>query len=1023
MIKFLISRPVAVIMTFLALLLLGIVASNRLPVSLMPDIDIPEITVAVSRPDVSARELENSVVSILRRNLIQVQGIDGIESESRNGSALIRLSFKFGNDINLAFMEVNEKVDGAMNYLPNDLERPRIIKASATDIPVFMLNITLADSMAGNEKFIELSEFAETVIRKRIEQLPEVGMADITGQIKREIYISPDREKMNSLGMTDDDITGAVKLNNINIGNILVKDGKYLYNLEFSSYLKDLNDVRDIYIRTGSRIIQMKDIAEVGIREEQARGIYYSGGKRAIALAIIKESTARMASLETKMTELLDVFRKDYPQMEFEISQDQTRLLDYSISNLWQSLLAGGLLAFLLMFFFLKDGKSPLIIGFSIPATLVISLLFFYLTGLSINIISLAGLILGIGMMIDNSIVVIENITQWIDRGLSLPEACVKGTTEVITPLISSVLVTCAVFIPLIFLSGISGALFYDQAIAIVIGQGVSLLVGITLLPTIYYLLYRNGREGILTKFVRKVSLKRLEDRYEGGMNFFFRYRKATMMTFGLIILLMVWLFFALEKERFPAIKQDELVLSVDWNENIELPENLNRIRQITASPGEKILQTNSFIGEQQFLFNRDYDQSYTQAKVYIKARDYRAQKELGREFAEMTARKWPGATVNITAQENIFEKIFKASEVPLVAEVSLLKEKEVPPVDVMADIVARMQEKWPGAGITNPPLEDKILLRIDPDRLLLYDVGPATLYNTLKASLNRYNIGELRASYELLPIVLSDKEKQVGDIISTETVINKTGQRIPVKELVRIQRVHDYKTIKGGVNGEFVPVYLNINTNRPADITGEIRNIASPDKDLNVSFSGSLITGQKLFRELAVILVVALLLLYFILAAQFESLTQPLIVLLEIPIDIAGALLLVMIWGGTINIITMIGLIVMSGVIINDSILKVDTINNLRAEGMGLKEAIYAGGSRRLKPIIMVAMASLFSTAPILFSQGMGSELQRPMALALIGGMSLGTVVSLFFIPLAYWYIYRGTGRRAKGAGQGAES
>ena len=1019
MIKFLISRPVAVIMTFLALLMLGIVASNRLPVSLMPDIHIPEITVAVSRPDVSARELENSVVSILRRNLLQVQGIDRIESESRNGSALIRLSFKFGNDINLAFMEVNEKVDGAMNYLLSDLERPRIIKASATDIPVFMLNITLADTMAGDEKFIELSEFAETVIKKRIEQLPEVGMADITGQIKREIYISPDRQKMNSLGLTDDDITGAVKINNINIGSILVKDGKYLYNLEFSSYLKDLNDVRDIYIRTGSRIIQMKEIAEVGIRQEQPRGVYYSNGKRAIALAIIKESTARMASLETKMTELLDVFRKDYPQMEFEISQDQTRLLDYSISNLWQSLLAGGLLAFLLMFFFLKDGKSPLIIGFSIPATLVISLLFFYLTGLSINIISLAGLILGIGMMIDNSIVVIENITQWIDRGLTLPEACVKGTNEIITPLISSVLVTCAVFIPLIFLSGISGALFYDQAIAIVIGQGVSLLVGITLLPTIYYLLYKNGKEGILTRFVKKISLKRLEEKYEGGMNFFFRYRKTVMITFGLIILLMVFLFFTLEKERFPAIKQDELVVSVDWNENIELQENLERIKMMTASMGKLILQTNSFIGEQQFLFNRDYDQSYTQAKVYIKAKDYRAQEELGRELPELTGRRWPGATVNIAAQENIFEKIFSASEPPLVAEVSLMKEKEVPPVDVMTGIVSRMQEQWPGAGISNPPLEDKILLKIDPDRMLLYDVEPATLYNTLKASLNRYNIGELRASYEILPIVLSDKEKQVSDIISTENVISKTGRMIPVKELINVQRIHDYKTIRGGMNGEFVPVYLNINTNRPSELTGEIRKLVPADRDLNVSFSGSLITGQKLFRELAVILAVALLLLYFILAAQFESLTQPLIVLLEIPIDIAGALLLVLIWGGTINIITMIGLIVMSGVIINDSILKVDTINNLRAEGLGLREAIYTGGARRLKPIIMVAMASLFSTAPILFSEGMGSELQRPMALALIGGMSLGTVVSLFFIPLAYWYIYKGAGRRAQGEGR----
>jgi len=1017
-VKFLITRPVAVVMTFLALLLLGIVASNRLPVSLMPDIDIPEITVAVSRPDVSARELENSVVSVLRRNLMQVQGIDKIESESRNGSALIRLSFKFGNDINLAFMEVNEKVDGAMNYLPNDLERPRIIKASATDIPVFMLNITLADSMAGDEKFIELSEFAETVIKKRIEQLPEVGMADITGQIKREIYISPDREKMNSLGLTDDDLTNAVRINNINIGNILVKDGKYLYNLEFSSYLSHLNDVRDIFIRTGSRIIQMKDIAVVGIREEQPRGIYYSDGKRAIALAIIKESTSKMASLESKMAELLDVFRADYPQMEFEISQDQTRLLDYSISNLWQSLLAGGMLAFMLMFFFLKDGKSPLIIGFSIPATLVISLLFFYLTGLSINIISLAGLILGIGMMIDNSIVIIENITQWIDRGLSLIEACVRGTNEVITPLISSVLVTCAVFIPLIFLSGISGALFYDQAIAIVIGQGVSLLVGITLLPTVYYLFYRNGKEGWLTRLVKKISLKRIEEKYEGGMNFFFRYRRATMITFGLIILLMVWLFITLEKERFPDIRQDELVVSVDWNENIGLEENLGRIRQMTESPGALVLQSNSFIGEQQFLFNRDYDLSYTQAKVYIKAKDYRAQETLGEEFYGFLAERWPGATVSIAAQQNIFEKIFSASEVPLVAEVSLMKEKEVPPVEVMTRIVARMQEQWPGAGISNPSLEDKILLRIDPDRLLLYDVEPMTLYNTLKASLNRYNIGQLRASYEILPIVLSGKEEKVGDIIATANVSNKTGQPVPVRELVRIQRIHDYKTIRGGMNGEYVPVYMNVETNRPAELTRRIRSLAGPDQNLNVSFSGSLITGQKMFRELAIILMVALMLLYFILAAQFESLTQPFIVLLEIPIDIAGALLLVLIWGGTINIITMIGLIVMSGVIINDSILKVDTINNLRAEGLGLKEAIYQGGSRRLKPIIMVAMASIFSTLPILFSQGMGSELQRPMALALIGGMSLGTVVSLFFIPLAYWYIYRGRERRAMGMG-----
>jgi multidrug efflux pump subunit AcrB len=1013
MVKFLITRPVAVVMTFLALIMLGVVASFRLPVSLMPNIDIPEITVAVSRSNVSAREIENTVVSVLRRNLLQVPGLDNIESESRNGSALIRLSFKYGNNIDLAFMEVNEKVDGAMNDLPRDLERPRIIKASATDIPVFMLNITLTDKKAGDEKFLELSEFAETVIKKRIEQLPEVGMADITGQIKREIYISPDKKKMVSLGISEDDITKAVSLNNINIGSILVKNGKYLYNLEFSSYLKDLKDVKDIFIKSGGRLLQLKDFAEVGIRQERPRGLYYSNGNRSISLAIIKESTAKMASLKAKMSEIIDIFRKDYPQMDFEISQDQTRLLDYSISNLKQNLLAGGILAFLLMFFFLNDAKSPFIIGFSIPATLVISLLFFYVVGLSINIISLAGLILGIGMMIDNSIVVIENITQWIDKGLSLVDACIKGTNEIITPLISSVLTTCAVFIPLIFLSGISGALFYDQAIAIVIGQGVSLLVGITLLPTIYYLLYRNGREGVFTKFVKKISLKRLEETYEGGMDFFFRYRKTVMLSFLGIIFVMVWFFITMEKTKFPAVRQDELVVSVDWNENIDVNENLKRIKDLIDNSGNLAVQTNSFIGEQQFLFNRDYDQSYTQARIYVKAKDYELKDAIEKNSYEFIRKNYPAALIDIKPQQNIFEKIFSAAESPLIVEVSLMKEKEVPPVDKMAEIISKLQKNWPDAGVSQPSLEDKILLRLDPDRMLLYNVEPMTVYNTLKTSLNQNNIGELRASYEQLPIVLSDKEKQISDIVSSGFVLNKTNQSIPFSEIVKVQRVHDYKTIKGGMLSEYVPVSMNVKSNKPAVLTAGIRDLLTSDQNIDLKFSGSLITGQKLFKELAVVLVVALLLLYFILAAQFESLTQPIIVLLEIPIDIAGALLLVKLWGGTINIMTMIGLIVMSGVIINDSILKVDTINNLRREGVALKEAIYTAGSRRLKPILMVAMASLVSTIPMLFSSGIGNELQRPMALALIGGMSLGTIVSLFFIPLAYWYIYRRSEKR----------
>jgi multidrug efflux pump subunit AcrB len=322
MVRFLVQRPVAVIMSFLAVIVLGIAASGRLPVSLMPDIDIPEITVAISRPDVSSREIENSVVSVLRRSLMQVEGVADIRSESRNGSAIIRMKFTFGNDIDLAFMEVNEKIDAAMNLLPRDLDRPRVIKASATDIPVFMLNITLSDESTDASDFAGLSDFAGNIIRKRIEQLPEVAMADITGQVSREIFIRPDERKIRSLGITTEDIISAVNLNNINVSSIMVRDGKYLYNLEFDSNLKGVEDIRNIWLKKEGKLLRIRDIADVDLRIQRARGVSYSENHQAVVLAIIKEASARMENLEQKMTEMVDQFRTDYPQMEFEISQD-----------------------------------------------------------------------------------------------------------------------------------------------------------------------------------------------------------------------------------------------------------------------------------------------------------------------------------------------------------------------------------------------------------------------------------------------------------------------------------------------------------------------------------------------------------------------------------------------------------------------------------------------------------------------------------------------------------------------------
>ncbi|MGL5729675.1 MAG: efflux RND transporter permease subunit, partial [Bacteroidales bacterium] len=465
MIKFLLKRPIAVIMAFLAFTIIGLITYFTIPVSLLPDIAIPEITVQISGNQTSARELENTLVRPIRNQLLQVGRLRDISSETRDGSAIVRLKFDFGTDTDLAFIEVNEKIDASMSRLPRDVERPRVVKASATDIPVFCLNISLKNDSAYTQtnegSFLELSEFAESVIKRRIEQLPEVAMVDISGITKQEIRIIPDERNMAMSGLSLSDLESALVGNNIEPGSMSVQDGYYVYNIKVISLLRTKEDVENILIRKDNRIFRMKDIAQIDIRAKDMRGVSVAEGKQAVTLAIIKQSDESMTKMKDALNKVTASFETEYPEMEFTITRNQTELLDYTISNLKQNLIIGFIFICIVAILFLGDVKSPFVIALSMIVSLIISFLFFYLCNVSLNIVSLSGLILALGMMIDSSIIVTENITQYKDQGYSLDEACDLGTTEVITPMLSSALTTIAVFIPLVFLSGIAGVIFF----------------------------------------------------------------------------------------------------------------------------------------------------------------------------------------------------------------------------------------------------------------------------------------------------------------------------------------------------------------------------------------------------------------------------------------------------------------------------------------------------------------------------------------------------------------------------------
>ena len=1016
MIKFLLQRPIAVLMAFTACFILGLATYFSLPVSLLPDIAIPEITVQVAGENRSARELENTIVKPIRLQLMQLSGLRDIKSEARDGSGIIRLSFDFGTNTELAFIEVNEKIDAAMNYLPRDAERPRVVKASATDIPVFCLNLTLRSDKGGEqdeEAFLNLSEFAETVIKRRIEQLPEVAMVDMTGQVGRELQIVPDRAMMEMAGITQEDIEMALTANNIEPGSMTVRDGYYEYNIKFSTLLRTEEDVRNIYLRKGGRIFQLKDLSKISIIPEKSAGASLSAGKRAVTLAVIKQADENMDNMKEALQETMDYFADIYPDIEFSISRNQTELLDYTISNLKQNLSLGFVFICIVAVLFLGDVKSPAVIGLSMVVSLVISLLFFYLFNMSLNIISLSGLILALGMMIDSSIVVTENIAQYRARGETLERACDLGTTEVITPMLSSTLTTIAVFVPLVFMSGIAGAIFYDQAFAVTVGLMVSYFTGIGLLPVLYKLVYMHGNRGWLARqWGHDSGNNRLRAWYDKGIDFVFRHKRSNVLALVLTIPLCVFCFYQIPTSRMPEIDQNELIMRVEWNENIHLDENRARVEALCNQVDSLGAEHTAYIGRQQFLLNRDKELSATEAEVYFRTSDPKEIDPLQNRISKWIKQNYPTAVVAFSPPETVFEKLFVTGEADVVAEL-YARNKALAP---KADSIRLIEQGIADATGLNPSgvaFDNQLNIAVDQEKLLLYQVPYNEVYRVLKTAFRANQVAMLRSFQQYLPITVTDKERTVNEVLENTLVYtqpkdgNGAPTPVPLRELVTVSHGEDLKAITSGKNGEFVPLSFYKVDDAEALMTGARDEVARTNK-WDVAFSGAFFSNAKMLRELVLILMLSILLMYFILAAQFERFLQPLIVLAEIPIDVAAALLILWITGHTLNLMSAIGIVVTCGIIINDSILKIDAMNELRKEGVPLLEAIHEAGHRRLRPIVMTSLTTVFGMVPLLFSFDMGSELQKPLAIAMISAMVVGTAISLLVIPMVYWLIYR---------------
>ena len=994
MTKFLLHRPIAVFMVTTALLVFSLLALVQLPVGLLPAISVPSIVIQVEYPNSSPNTIEENILKPIRDHLLTLPQLQDIESVAAAENGQIHLSFSYKASMDLMYIEVNERIDRLQGLLPEDLLRPKVIRLSTGDIPVIRLQVIPQQ----REDYTEVSKLTTKVLRRRIEQISGVSMVDVIGSRKTEIAVIPKMEKLYSYKITLSKLINTINNSNLNWGAISVKDGQYRYYVKIAANISSSEEILNLPIQTtDGQTLTVRDVAVVEEKVQPALGYHLYNQDRGLAVVIHKQENARMMDVITKIEESVKVFREEYPGIDFQLTQDQSVLLNAGINNLKTALLWGGVFAFAILFIFMSNVRLALIMGLSLPLSLLLSFLVFYLFNISINIISLSGLALGLGMLIDNAIIVLDNISAKRNEGYNIIDSCVLGVKEVQAPLISSVLTTLAVFVPLVFLNGMAGALFYDQAIAVAAILGVSLLVSFSILPLLYKLLFNKTRQ--------IDSGSRLFNFILNGYDRFFvvawKFKATTMLLIALICVIGIWLGVKLPRSPLPEITRHEFLVKIDWNEPIVLAENEQRALSMLNKFSSQIIVSEAEIGAILNLTSNGRDNS----KIYISLPDSVSESEFATVVTKWLKMNYPKAITTIVPAPNAFDQLFSNTQpllkVKLRSKDSLLSPQKAS--QIMGSVFANASID---IGFTR---ETSIKLILDNPKLALYKVDKGLLQKQLTHIFGRSKITTLKHYGENTMVYLMPNNNAQYDLDKLY-ISSENGDKYPISSFITTQYDQDNKFLTADARG----VYQSVSFGSMSNIEQLMADLQSNfvSNGILVDFSGSYFTTRKNLKQLSLVLLISFALLYFILAAQFESFLQPLIIILTLPLGVGGSLLLLYLTGSSLNLMSAIGIIVMLGIMINDAILKLDTINrNVRnmsgiVDVRTLYNAIHQAGMLRLRPILMTSFTTILALLPVLFATGLGSDLQRGLVIAVIGGLTIGTVTSLFFVPLAYYYL-----------------
>jgi HAE1 family hydrophobic/amphiphilic exporter-1 len=1072
-----IDRPVTTAMFYLAVLLLGFISLRQLSVDLLPNIAYPRLSVMTQYPGVAPEDIETLVSEPLEAAVSRVPGLRRVESVSKEGLSFLTLEFAWGTDMDFTMLHTREALNNAREILPEGTDRPVIIPMDPQSKPIMVL------AVSGEGRLLDLKEFTEDLIKPRLEQVEGIGSAEVTGGVEREIRVELDPRLVALYGLTVGEVATRIDAFNRNLQGGTVRKGLFEYAIRVVGEYESLRDIGDISLKTTAAqgVVRLRDVARISDALKDRQGITRLDRKESIGVLVRKEAGANTVKVTRLAKQVIDRIRRDNPDIRIFTVSEQAGYIESVIKAVKDEIVQGAILVFLIVFLFLQEWKSPLIINIVIPISIIATFNLLYFGDITLNIMSLGGLALGVGMLDDCADVVSENIFRHRSLGKSPPEAAYVGTREVGPAVAATAFTTVVVFLPIIYVHGIAGPLFKDAALTVTFSLLASLVCALTLLPMLQARTWRkwgaaagSARDGrrapdrsgapqpdippllkayrgvraLLSKAGRGVI--RLADLVASfllqwlafvgrllavpfkpvirlafrGFNavynpFKSRYRGWLVWSLdhkGKIILASL-IFFAvtfaigglLPREHMPPIKATSFELRLKTPVDYSLAQTSDVVASL-----EKFLQTIepvqvtfSQVGIVSGLESLDLDASLNAARVYVRVKNPSDLEPTLDGLRRLLARQ-PDVSYTVAREESALSEFltFSSGQVGLKIQGDDLDRLQ----EIARDLVARLGRIKGVVDISTNVGEGKPEFRVSikKDALVKYpNLSPSALGDFLVGAVRGQkatDYNELEKKYDVRVRLGTDAKATVEALLDTPFPYG--GALIPLRDLVMVEPARGPREIRRENQQREILVSANLRRAKisqvvPA-INKEIARLSLPP-GYRIGYGGEQEEMRKSFQSLFLALLLAVVLTYMIMAAQFESLLHPFLVMLTLPMGAAGAFLSLLIGGQTLNVMSIIGMIVLVGLVVDDAIVEVDFINQLRRGGQPLRESVVEGCQTRLRAIMMSSLDTVFGLIPMALGLERGSELLKPLGIVVAGGLLFSTFLTLILIPVVY--------------------